>query len=223
MTARAKDFAQAVSGVRIKICGLTRLEDALSACRLGADALGFIFAPASPRRISPVRCRAIVAALPPFVTPVGVFMNQPVDWVLKTALFCGLRAVQLHGSESAAAVRALKAGNRIIVIKTLGEHDIIGPSRRLKFPADAWLLDSAGPDGSGGTGRATDWKAAAGFISGAGKPVILAGGLNPENVARAIAVCRPYGVDVCSGVEARPGVKHAGKMGRFITSARAAS
>jgi phosphoribosylanthranilate isomerase len=184
--------------VLIKICGITRADDAEAAVAAGADAIGFIFWPNSPRFIDPFRAKKIAAGLPPFVTPVGVFVNQPEAYVSGVAKLVRLGAVQLHGDESMAFAAAIG----VPVIKALKLGD-----RRL----DAWpagtmvLLDADDPVRRGGTGQTIDWAAAA--TVAARRKVLLAGGLTPENVADAIARVRPFGIDVSSGVERAPGIK----------------
>jgi len=180
----------------VKICGVTRANDALAAVEAGANAIGFVFWPQSPRFVDPYRARAIAAQLPPFVTAVGLFVNQPAPYVNGVAGLVRLGAVQLHGDETPAFATTIMPP----VIKAL--H--VGA-------ADAWplettlLLDAHDPVKRGGTGRTIDWRAAAAVA--ARRRVLLAGGLNPENVADAIAQVRPFGVDVSSGVERAPGIK----------------
>jgi phosphoribosylanthranilate isomerase len=202
-----------VSRVRIKICGITLLEDALLAARLGADALGFNFWPASKRFIDPDAARAIVDLLPPFVTPVGVFVNQPAGEVLATAARAGLAAVQLHGDEgwddvNGFPIPALKA------LRVTGPESLADLHR---YRVRGFVLDAPSA-GYGGSGATFDWAVARDAALRA--PVLLAGGLTPENVGEAIRAVRPYGVDVASGVESAPGVKDADKLRRFIEAAR---
>ena len=186
----------------VKICGITRPEDAEEAVRLGADAIGFVFWPGSPRRIDPFRARTIAAALPPFVTPVGVFVDQPMDEVAGIASLVRLGAVQLHGRETLAAV---SSANRP-VIKAITLQDSLE-----SWPTSVLLLlDVHDPVKHGGTGRTIDWTAAAQVA--ARRRVVLAGGLTPENVGAAIARVQPFGIDVSSGVERAPGVKEHGRL-----------
>jgi phosphoribosylanthranilate isomerase len=195
---------------KIKICGITDIEDARAAAELGADALGFIFA-VSPRRITAERAREIIRELPPFVTSVGVFVGQTPAEVNEIARYAGLNAVQLHGSEPAGHAAAIEYP--IIKRIAVAEGDTIADiqARAGGFPAPAYLLDP----GRGG-GRIFDWRIARGFK---GK-VILAGGLQPENVASAIGLARPYGVDASSGLESKPGRKDRIKMKKFIEEVR---
>ncbi|HKB12158.1 MAG TPA: phosphoribosylanthranilate isomerase [Vicinamibacterales bacterium] len=180
----------------VKICGVTRAADALAAVEAGANAIGFVFWPESPRFIDPFRARAIAARLPPFVTPVGLFVNQPAAYIKGVASLVRLGAVQLHGDETPSFAASIAAP----VIKAVP----IGA-------ADAWplettlLLDAHDPIKRGGTGRTIDWSAAAAIARR--RRVLLAGGLTPENIAEAIARVRPFGVDVSSGVEQAPGIK----------------
>ena len=191
----------------IKICGITCLEDAEAAVERGAHALGFVFWPNSPRFIDPYRARAIVSALPSFVTPVGVFVNQPFEHLNGVATLVGLGAIQLHGDECPSYAAAMTRP----VIKTIA----IGPAGEVDA-VDAWplrvtlLLDVHDPVRRGGTGRTIDWASAASVASA--RRVVLAGGLTPDNVGEAIARVRPFGIDVSSGVESSPGIKDHGRL-----------
>lgn len=198
---------------RVKVCGLTRRDDALTAADLGADALGFVFAPRSRRRADPEVVARIAVEVPPFVTLVGVFQDQRTDEVRGILDGCGLQVAQLHGAEDAAYVGAL--GRR--VLKAVALAQAADAARLAAFPdLGAFLLD-AGP---GGTGRTFDWawaRQAARF----GR-VVLAGGLHPGNVAEAIHTVRPWAVDAASGTEAEPGVKDPAKVAAFFEAVRAA-
>jgi phosphoribosylanthranilate isomerase len=186
--------------VLIKICGITREEDARAAVDAGAGAVGFVFWPKSPRRVDPERARAIAKTLPPFVTPVGVFVNQSVDEVNAVIRCVRLAAVQLHGDEPVGVLDRLEAP----VIKAV-------TTEGMAEAADQWprnvllLVDAFDPARRGGTGRTVDWDRAR-LLAGR-RRVLLAGGLTPENVAEAIRRVRPFGIDVSSGVESSPGVK----------------
>jgi phosphoribosylanthranilate isomerase len=182
----------------VKICGITRAEDAAAAVECGAGALGFVFWPGSPRFIDPYRARAIVATLPPFVTTVGLFVNQPVDYVTGVASLVRLGAVQLHGDETP----GYAAGISTPVIKAVTVDD---PQLSIWPAHTTLLLDAHDPEKRGGTGRTVDWAAAA--TVAARRTTLLAGGLTPENVAEAVVRVRPFGIDVSSGVERSPGVK----------------
>jgi phosphoribosylanthranilate isomerase len=202
-----------VSPVKVKICGVTRLEDALAAARLGADRVGFNFWPRSRRYLPPAAAAALVAALPPGVLPVGVFVD-PTPEELRAALRAsGVRAVQLHGDEPPALCRAVG----LPVVKAIRVKDAGSLAALDAYQVEAFLLDSASP-GYGGSGTAFDWALAA--QAAARAPVWLAGGLTPGNVAEAVARVRPLGVDVASGVESSPGVKDAALMERFIHGAK---
>jgi len=180
----------------VKVCGVTRLDDAYAAVEAGASAVGFVFWPHSPRFVDPYRARAIAARLPPFVTAVGLFVNQPVGYVNGVASLVRLGAVQLHGDETPEFAASIAAP----VIKALAVERAGG------WPAGTTLLlDAHDPVKRGGTGRVIDWSAAAAVA--ARRRVLLAGGLTPENIADAIARVRPFGVDVSSGVERAPGIK----------------
>jgi phosphoribosylanthranilate isomerase len=182
----------------VKICGMTRVEDAMAAVDAGAGAIGFIFWPASPRFIDPHRARKIAAMLPPFVTAVGVFVNQPLDYVNGVSSLVRLGAVQLHGDETPAFAAAVTSP--VIKAMSLGAGDVQA------WPAEVrLLLDVHDPVVRGGTGRTIDWTAAADVA--AQRRILLAGGLTPDNVADAVARVRPFGIDVSSGVERAPGIK----------------
>jgi phosphoribosylanthranilate isomerase len=181
----------------VKICGITRMEDAEAAVALGAGAIGFVFWPQSPRAIDFERARSIVAGLPPFVTAVGVFVNQAPAFVNDVAARVGLGAVQLHGDERIDILEQIE--RPVVKAVTMGGNEDAWPARvRL-------LIDAYDPDQRGGTGRTVDWSRAAAIA--ARRPVLLAGGLNALNVAEAIRTVRPFGIDVSSGVESSPGVK----------------
>ncbi len=190
----------------VKICGITRIEDAQAAVSAGADALGFVFWRKSPRCIDAAKARAIVATLPASVTAIGVFVDQPASEVNGIAAEVGLGAVQLHGNETDAYVRQM---TRPVVkaVAVAGEH---APAVDA-WPADVTvLLDVHDPVKKGGTGRTIDWTAAAAIAKR--RPIVLAGGLTPENVRDAIERVRPYGIDVSSGVETAPGIKDHGRI-----------
>jgi phosphoribosylanthranilate isomerase len=182
----------------VKICGITLAEDAEAAVKAGAAAIGFVFWPGSPRFIDPYRARAIAATLPPFVTSVGVFVNQPIEYVTGVASLVRLGAVQLHGDETIEYAAALSRP----VVKALSPGD----GQAAAWPARTMLLlDVHDPVRRGGTGRTIDWTAAARVA--AERRILLAGGLTPENVAEAVLRVLPFGIDVSSGVERAPGVK----------------
>ena len=186
----------------VKICGITSMEDAEAAVEAGAASLGFVFWPKSPRFIDPERARVIVSSLPPFVVPVGVFVNQPAAHVRGVAALVRLGAVQLHGDEDLLYV----AGMDYPVIKAVSIESGDETDRIDIWPRrTTLLLDVHDPVSRGGTGRTVDWSAAAPIA--ARRRTLLAGGLTPDNVAQAVARVQPYGIDVSSGVERSPGVK----------------
>ncbi len=184
----------------VKICGITRPEDARAALELGANALGFVFWPRSPRFIDCERAKAIIAALPPGVMTVGVFVNQPAREVNDLAARTGLSAVQMHGDETIEEARDIT--RPVIKAVTPASDGSVEP----EWPDDVTLLvDAHDPVHRGGTGKRADWIAARALARK--RKVLLAGGLNPENVADAIAEVQPFGIDVSSGVELKPGIK----------------
>jgi phosphoribosylanthranilate isomerase len=202
--------------MRVKVCGIRRQADALLAAELGAAAIGFVFWPESPRFIDPFRAKAIVRLLPPFLTTVGVFVDQPADYVDGVAGLLNLGAVQLHGREGAATYA--RSSRR--VIKAVPVTEAFDPARDLaEVPGHVTvLLDAHDPVRRGGTGRTIDWVRAA--AAARLRPVILSGGLDAGNAAEAIAAVQPYAVDVSSGVESAPGVKDAEKMRQFLDACR---
>jgi phosphoribosylanthranilate isomerase len=199
---------------RIKICGVTRLEDAQRAAALGAAALGFNFYPPSPRYIQPVAARAIVRRLPPFVTAVGVFANETdAGHVTSVAREAGVTTVQMHGP-AFPDLHELLSGFTLVVAVAVREG--FKPEELGKIESNAYLLDAFDPDRPGGTGKTFDWKAAREAKQYG--PIILAGGLTPANVARAVREVRPFAVDVASGVESAPGIKDPAKLRAFFAA-----
>jgi phosphoribosylanthranilate isomerase len=199
----------------VKICGVTTAEDALLAAELGASAVGFVFWPSSPRYIEPIAARAIVARLPPFITPVGVFVDQPIDIVLATARLARLGAVQLHGDEPADEYATLPV--RVIKAMPLRNTEDREAARAVP-PSAMLLLDAYDPVRRGGTGRPIDWGIASSVSRH--RPVILSGGLQAGNVGEAVAAVKPYGIDVSSGVEVSPGRKDATKLRALFAALR---
>jgi phosphoribosylanthranilate isomerase len=201
--------------VFVKVCGITRLTDALHAVEQGATAIGFVLWPRSPRAVTVERAAEISAELPSHVMRVGVFVNETVDRIRTIAGQARLTAVQLHGDEPPAYADALDWP----VFRAVSVAD-------LQFASEAWapetplLVDNIDPVRRGGTGAVIDWSQAAAMASK--RRIVLAGGLTPDNVASAIRAVRPFGVDVSSGVEASPGVKDFGKVAEFIANARLA-
>ena len=200
--------------MHIKICGLTRPDDAELAVALGASALGFVFWPGSPRAVGADVVRGITRALPPFVAAVGVFVNAPRDEVLRTAARAALTAVQLHGEEDPAEYA--EEGLRVIKAVPVGPRFAVEAVEALP-PGVTVLLDAHDPIRRGGTGRTIDWTAAG--EAARRRPVILSGGLTAGNVGRAVQLVRPYAVDVSSGVESAPGVKDREKLRDFFAAA----
>ncbi|MGB2716619.1 MAG: phosphoribosylanthranilate isomerase [Vicinamibacterales bacterium] len=193
--------------LRVKICGIRRMEDAVLAADLGAWGVGFVFWPGSPRFIDPFRAKKICASLPPWVVPVGVFVDQPDDYVSAVASLVQLGAVQLHGNESLETVERLPHR----VIKSVAVTENFDETTIDRFPRRAGvLLDAHDPNRRGGTGKTIDWTRAA--AAARRRKVLLAGGLCPENVRAAVEAVRPFGIDVSSGVEASPGVKDHDRM-----------
>jgi phosphoribosylanthranilate isomerase len=197
--------------IRVKICGVTRLDDALEAARLGASAVGFVFWPRSPRFIDPYRAREIVRRLPPLVTPVGVFVNQPAEHVEGVAGLVRLGAVQLHGDETPEYCRPLSRP----IVKALGVGTTFDKRVLDIWPTSvAVLVDADDRERRGGTGQTAEWRLAGAVARE--RRIILSGGLRAETVRQAVEIVRPYGVDVSSGVEAAPGVKDHDLMRRFF-------
>jgi len=207
--------------VKVKMCGITNAEDALAAVAAGADALGFIFYEKSPRYVVPAVAAAIIAELPPLVTPVGVFVNEGLATVRSIMDTCGLALAQLHGDENASYCRELSRptmkGLRLkdrSSLLALAEYRGRGAVR-------GFVLDAFSEKAYGGTGQTTDWGLAADVANTT--PILLAGGLTPDNVAKAIRTVHPYAVDVSSGVESAPGKKDHAKISAFIDAVRVVS
>lgn len=210
--------------MHIKICGLTNLPDVLAAVEAGADYLGFNFYPRSPRYVTPEACAALIDELArrdAAVTTVGIFVNEPASDVMMKLDYCGLDLAQLHGDEALDQLTLLKGRafkalrDATAAAENLDALAAFGPGE------PAFLLDAAAPGVYGGTGQVGDWPAAAALAQR--YPLFLAGGLNPGNVAEAIAAVRPWGVDVASGVESAPGRKDQAKITAFVQAARAAA
>lgn len=204
---------------RIKVDGITNWEDARAAVEAGADAIGFIFAP-SPRRVTPEQAREVILGLPPFVTTVGVFVDCHIRALWETVEASGVSVIQLHGAEPPEFLDELVPWRVIKAFRVREARDLKALPRYAK--ASALLLDAYVEGIAGGTGRTFDWSLAV-RAKGVGKPIILAGGLTPDNVAEAVAAVQPYGVDVSSGVEAAPGRKDHDGIRRFIQAVRSVS
>jgi phosphoribosylanthranilate isomerase len=192
---------------RIKVCGITRVDDALAAVDFGVDALGFIFVPASPRYITPSGAAEIIKRLPPFVAKVGVFVNEAPNLVLEASRTAGVDVAQLHGDEPPDYC----AGFPMPVIKVFSVDADFDPSVMRRYDVAGYLLDTWDPKRRGGSGNTFDWSIAA-KACGLYDTVILSGGLGPLNVREAIEAVRPYAVDLNSGVEVSPGVKDHDKI-----------
>ncbi len=210
-----------MSTTRIKICGITRPEDALTAAIAGADAIGLVFAE-SPRRITTRVACEIVAALPPLVSAVGVFVNARATTILRTAAEVGLSTVQLHGDEPPTLVGQL-GGLRVIKAMHVRHQKFIEDVNRFaEAGVCGILLDAFSPRARGGSGKRFDWDLVSGAQSAGAldeaPPLILAGGLTHENVAAGIRRLHPWGVDVSTGVEEAPGIKSAEKIARFVAA-----
>src|SRR5215217_3817601 len=200
----------------VKICGITNLDDALAAVAVGADALGFNFYKPSPRYITPQQAREIIEQLPESLLTVGVFVNEESEDVRKIAKEAGLRALQLHGDESAEYCREL-AG--FYVIKTFAVSDSFDIQATHEYKVEALMLDTKHNNLRGGTGRVFDWSVALHAALTIPK-LFLAGGLSPENVKNAVEIVRPYAVDACSALEDSPGKKNHERVRVFINTVR---
>ncbi|MEX2479793.1 MAG: phosphoribosylanthranilate isomerase [Gammaproteobacteria bacterium] len=198
--------------VRIKFCGITNVDDALAAVALGVDALGFVFHAASPRHVTPAVAAAIIERLPPLVCKVGLFVNAPAATLRETIAQTGIDVVQFHGDETPAACRdAPRAWIKAIRVQA---HTDIAAATRGYAGAAAILLDAWDKTVYGGSGNTFDWARVPAEL---GRPLILAGGLTPENVSEAIRRTRPFAVDVSGGIEAAKGLKDREKMQKFVT------
>ena len=203
--------------LKIKICGITNLDDALAAADAGADALGFNFYKKSPRYIEPEKATEIIAQLPPFMMPVGVFVNEREDRIREIQHKTCIQAIQLHGDESPEFCQRFE--NR--VIKAFQVKDKESLKVMAHYHVGAFLLDSYHEALRGGTGATFDWHLA--VVAKTFGKIILAGGLTPENVAEAVKLVQPYAVDVAGGVEKEKGIKDHAKLKKFITEVRRAS
>jgi phosphoribosylanthranilate isomerase len=207
--------------VKVKICGITSLEDAQVAVAAGVDALGFVMYRKSPRYVEPAAVRSIVAELPPFVLPIGVFVNEDSLVVRNLMDECGLALAQLHGDESPSYCESLgRPSLKAIRLKNRSSFLALADFRG-RANVRGFLVDSHSDQAYGGTGQTVDWALAQ--EAARATPVLLAGGLTPTNVSEAIRIVRPYGVDVSSGVEERPGKKDPAKVRAFIEAARLVS
>jgi len=203
--------------MKVKICGITNLEDALAAIEYGADALGFVFYPDSPRYVSPEKAKEIVAKLPPFITTVGVFVNEDSARIKEIMVLTHLSVVQLHGEEPPEQCMLWTPTVKAFRVKDFVD---LKPLEKYKCMA-AYLLDTYAPSSYGGTGQIFNWDIA--LEAKKFGPVILAGGLTTDNIEKAVRWVMPYAVDVSSGVEAQKGKKDLQKMKDFIDKARRAA
>ncbi len=203
--------------IKIKICGITNLDDAMAAADAGADALGFNFYKKSPRYIEPEKAAEIIAQLPPFILPVAIFVNEREDRIREVLAKTCMQGVQFHGDETPEFCQ--RFGNR--VIKAFQVKDKESLKTMAHYRVAAYLLDSYRDGLRGGTGTTFDWHLA--IVAKTFGRIILAGGLNPENVAEAVKLVQPYGIDVAGGVEKEKGVKDHAKLKKFITEVRRAS
>jgi phosphoribosylanthranilate isomerase len=200
---------------RVKICGITSLADAQVAVAAGADVLGFNFFEGSPRHISLEKAAEIAKQIPPAVLRVGVFVNAPAEFITRAVGGCGLNLLQFHGEEPPEF--CVQFG--LMSMKAIRIRDAASLKEMARFSTDAYLLDAFSPAARGGTGERFNWELAV-EAQKFGKPVFLAGGLTPENVADAVRKVRPFGVDVASGVESSPGKKDHAKLRTFIAAVR---
>lgn len=198
--------------VKVKICGITNLEDALASIDAGCDALGFVFYKKSPRYIAPEKAKGIIKRLPKGIIKIGVFVDVREQRIKKIAKLCGLDILQFHGNESAEFCRKFKKYRIIKAIRVSGRMDL---SHILKYDPFAYLFDTFSASGQGGTGKKFDWKLVR-HLGDIKKPVFLSGGLCIRNVRKAIEIVRPDWVDVCSSVEIAPGKKDHKKIADFI-------
>ena len=202
---------------RVKICGITSVADGLVATEAGAEMIGLMFYEQSPRHIALTPAVEIARALPPFVLKVGVFVNPPEDFVLRAIGECGLNLLQFHGDETSDFCTQFG----VMSLKALRIKDADSLKKLEHYQTDAFLLDAHSKQGLGGTGEKFNWDLAVPAVQ-FGKPIFLAGGLTPENVADAVRRVRPFAVDVSSGVESAPGKKDAAKVRAFIQAVRQA-
>jgi phosphoribosylanthranilate isomerase len=219
LSAMRSNFSVAAMSLMVKICGITRLEDARVAVDAGADALGFMFYEPSKRFVKPENAARIIAGVAASVDRVGVFVNADEDTVRCAIEVSGINVIQLHGEEVPGFCEKFGPLKIWKAFRVENEESLAGVRRFNNV--DAWLLDSYVKGSHGGTGETFNWDLAIKAKEN-GRPIILAGGLVPENIGEAVRKVRPYGVDVSSGVESAPGIKDAGKIRAFIRAAKAA-
>ena len=204
---------------RIKICGITNLDDGLEAIAAGVDALGFVFVPNTPRYITPSQAKLVIKQLPPFITNVGLFVDSEIDEIEDIVNHCKLDAVQLHGNESPEMCSQISLQTKVIKSFHIKKELQVLRNEIENYRVDAYLLDTFIKGKAGGTGQTFDWRIAEGIS----QRIILAGGLTPDNIGTAIAQLQPYGVDVSSGVEKSPGKKDTNKIHSFVRQVRKAN
>ncbi len=204
---------------RIKICGITNLDDGLEAIEAGVDALGFVFVPNTPRYITPSQAKLVIKQLPPFITNVGLFVDSEIDEIEDIVNHCKLDAVQLHGNESPEMCSQISLQTKVIKSFHIKKELQVLRNEIENYRVDAYLLDTFIKGKAGGTGQTFDWRIAEGLS----QRIILAGGLTPDNIGTAIAQLQPYGVDVSSGVEKSPGKKDTNKIYSFVRQVRKAN
>jgi phosphoribosylanthranilate isomerase len=205
----------ALMSVKVKICGITNAADALAAVEAGADALGFMFYEPSPRHVAIRQAAEIIRELPPFIMKAGVFVDAPEDTVMRAIGDCGLTLLQFHGQEPPQYCTLFG----LMSMKAFRMRDAESVRALQNYPTDAWLLDAFVADKLGGTGEKFNWDLAI-EAKKLGRPIFLAGGLTPGNVAEAVRTVQPFAVDVSSGVEASPGKKDHAKVRDFIAAAK---
>lgn len=208
--------AEAVSGPQVKICGITKIDDALECAKLGADAIGCVFYPKSPRHLTDNEARAICLAVPKQVQTVGVFVNETYSSIMQRVQHCRLSAVQLHGQESPNLISRLRK-EKLTIIKTLFVNGTPAFKEASNYHASAFLLECGQGKLPGGNALKWNWAMAKNF--GNNYPLIIAGGLSPNNISYAIDISKPHAVDVSSGVEKKPGIKDLVKVAAFIDAA----
>ena len=204
--------------INVKICGITSVNDGLAAAAAGTDIIGLMFYDRSPRHVSLATASEIARALPLPVVKVGVFANPSVELVQRAIAECGVSLLQFHGDEPPEFCTQFG----VMSLKAFRIRDAVSLAALPRYPTDAWLLDAFSPAALGGTGAKFDWELAF-EAKQLGRPIFLAGGLTPDNVAEAVRRVQPFAVDVSSGVESAPGKKDPAKMRAFIAAAKSAA
>ncbi len=207
-------YLRHMSPPRVKVCGLTDPYQATTICEAGVQAIGLVFVSKSPRYVPKEDARQIIKKLPPLVQTVGVFVDESIDAIKEVVRFCGLDMVQLHGNEPPGYCKLLAP--RVIKAFRVKDKMVLDEIQDYKGAIRGILLDAWSRKAQGGTGKVFDWQIARKAVLLAEMPVILAGGLAPDNVAEAVRLVRPWGVDVSSGVESSPGIKDLNKVRQFM-------